>query len=178
MVKVYEKGVMSRHIHSLKVGDSLDIKGPLAKLPYVANKWKSIGMVAGGTGITPMLQVIDQIVTNPDDQTEVTLLFANTSSKDILLKEKIDAYLPRIKVVYVCDKTDAGVDGVTESGYVTKALLEKYMPAPAASTLIYTCGPPGFMNIVSGDKNPDKTQGPLIGFLSEMGYDSTMVCKQ
>jgi hypothetical protein len=34
------------------------------------------------------------------------------------------------------------------------------------------------MNVVSGDKMPDKTQGPLIGLLKQMGYDSSMVCKQ
>jgi hypothetical protein len=93
LIKVYPQGVMSRHIHSLKVGDSLEIKGPFPKvrpepltlaqpvirsdclsssshascshsrfafndgsrslllqLKYEANKWKQIGMVAGGTG--------------------------------------------------------------------------------------------------------------------------------
>jgi len=40
-------------------------------------------MIAGGTGITPMLQVLNQILNNPDDHTEVTLLFANLSEDDI-----------------------------------------------------------------------------------------------
>ena len=31
-------------------------QGPIIKLKYEANMKKSIGMVAGGTGITPMLQ--------------------------------------------------------------------------------------------------------------------------
>lgn len=35
----------------------MDFKGPLAKYPYKPNCKRSIGMVAGGTGITPMLQV-------------------------------------------------------------------------------------------------------------------------
>jgi NAD(P)H-flavin reductase len=29
--------------------------------------------IAGGTGITPMLQVIEAILKNPDDNTQVTL---------------------------------------------------------------------------------------------------------
>ncbi len=33
------------------------MKGPFSKLKYTANMKKSIGMLAGGTGITPMLQV-------------------------------------------------------------------------------------------------------------------------
>jgi cytochrome-b5 reductase len=50
LIKRYEAGVMSKHIHSLEVGDTLDIKGPFPKLKYEANKWKHVGMVAGGTG--------------------------------------------------------------------------------------------------------------------------------
>jgi cytochrome-b5 reductase len=32
LIKDYPQGVMSRHIHSMKVGDSLEIKGPLPKV--------------------------------------------------------------------------------------------------------------------------------------------------
>lgn len=35
----------------------MNVKGPFAKLDYQANKYKKIGMVAGGTGIAPMIQV-------------------------------------------------------------------------------------------------------------------------
>ena len=35
----------------------IEIKGPFPKLPYTANMKKEIGMMCGGTGITPMLQV-------------------------------------------------------------------------------------------------------------------------
>lgn len=43
---------------------------------------------AGGTGITPMLQVADHILANPDDKTRVSLVFANVSESDILLKRR------------------------------------------------------------------------------------------
>lgn len=41
----------------LQEGDLIEIKGPFPKLPYTANMKKEIGMMCGGTGITPMLQV-------------------------------------------------------------------------------------------------------------------------
>lgn len=50
LVKHYPTGVMSQHMFGLKNGDSLEFKGPLPKLKYEANKWREIGMVAGGTG--------------------------------------------------------------------------------------------------------------------------------
>jgi cytochrome-b5 reductase len=58
LVKGYEQGVVSKYLISLKAGDSVEIKGPFPKLPYTANMKKSIGMVAGGSGVTPMLQDI------------------------------------------------------------------------------------------------------------------------
>ncbi|KAL4573440.1 hypothetical protein LXL04_020246 [Taraxacum kok-saghyz] len=43
---------------------------------------------AGGSGITPRLQVIEAIVKNPDDTTKVSLIYANVSPDDILLKKE------------------------------------------------------------------------------------------
>jgi ferredoxin-NADP reductase len=35
---------------------------------------RHLGMIAGGTGITPMLQIIDAILSNPNDYTQVYCL--------------------------------------------------------------------------------------------------------
>ena len=47
-------------------------------------KKKKLGMSSGGTGITPVFQVIQSILLN-DDDLEITLLFGNRSEDDILL---------------------------------------------------------------------------------------------
>ena len=41
----------------------------------------------GGTGITPMLQLITDVFRNPEDHTSLALLFANQSEDDILVSE-------------------------------------------------------------------------------------------
>jgi NAD(P)H-flavin reductase len=49
----------------------------IAKNPKIIKKVKKIGMIAGGTGITPMYQLIQDICNNPEDTTQLSLLFAN-----------------------------------------------------------------------------------------------------
>ena len=88
IIRRYESGVMSKHMCDLKVGQSVDIKGygvmshlitshntvacsPVVKFSYKPNIKTDIGMIAGGTGITPMYQVIQTILANPDDRTNV-----------------------------------------------------------------------------------------------------------
>lgn len=44
--QVYPTGNMSRHIDNLKVGESLEIKGPIPKIPIKENMKKSIGLVS------------------------------------------------------------------------------------------------------------------------------------
>ena len=42
---------------------------------------------------------------------------------------------------------------------------------------IQVCGPPPMMEAVSGDKNPDKSQGEVSGVLADLGYTKDMVFK-
>lgn len=41
----------------MKIGDKIGVRGPKGAFTYTPNMVREIGMVAGGTGITPMLQV-------------------------------------------------------------------------------------------------------------------------
>lgn len=178
LIKIYPEGKMSQHFAHLKPGDTLEVKGPIEKLPYSPNMKKHIGMVAGGTGITPMLQIVDAILNNPEDNTKVSLLYANISPDDILLKEKLDVLSsshPNFKVYYVVDKPVSGWRGGV--GYISKDMVLKGLPSPSEDTLILVCGPPGMMNHISGDKAPDKSQGEVSGLLREVGYTKDMVYK-
>lgn len=48
---------MSQYIDNLKPGDFIQVKGPKGQFEYKPNMVQEFGMIAGGTGITPMLQV-------------------------------------------------------------------------------------------------------------------------
>merc|ERR1711937_1055364 len=65
---------------------------------------KNIGMIAGGSGITPMLQVVRDVFKNENENTKVHLLFANQTEKDILLRDDSMVLIcgPPPMVEYAC----------------------------------------------------------------------------
>lgn len=175
---------MTNHVHSLKVGDALGIKGPIPKFPYKANEFEEIGMIAGGSGITPMWQIIQQVAKDKTDKTKVTLIYSNKSEKDILLREKFDELAksdPRFKVVYGLDKAGSGFGSSIESftGYVSPEVISKHLPAPgkADKVKVFVCGPPPQVESISGGKGPKGSQGDLKGLLADAGYQPDQVYK-
>lgn len=154
------------------------MKGPISKYPYKANTKKKIGLIAGGTGLTPMLQVADAILRNADDKTEVSFVFANIAEEDILLRKQIDeraAKHKNFKVHYVLEKPPKDWEGSV--GYVSKEVIQKYIPAPSDDNLVMVCGPPPMMKAISGNKAPDYSQGELDGLLKDLGYTKDQVFK-
>lgn len=183
VVKSYDKGVMSKHLAGLKAGkDSLEFKGPIPKIAYAPNEKAHVGMIAGGTGVTPMLQVIEAALADPQDRTRLTLCFANVAEGDILLKKRLDAlaakHPARFSVRYLVEKPSfGGIFWKGGVGRVTKEELAREMPRPGSGGIVYVCGPPPMMKAVSGDKAPDKSQGELEGMLRDMGYKAEEVYK-
>ena len=180
-MKEYEQGVMSKYLCGLKKGDKVEFKGPIAKIEYVPNQKDHIGMIAGGTGITPMIQVLHKILENPEDKTRVSLVFCNVTEQDILLKQLLDEWALKhsnFKVHYVVEKSnDAKFKG--SLGYFTEDLARKYLP-PATDgekAIIYACGPPPMISAVCGSKAPDYPQGEVGGILKKLGYQKNQVFK-
>ncbi|KAM7267652.1 hypothetical protein ACFE04_009818 [Oxalis oulophora] len=75
-----------------------------------SNTWiyhftRAYGMIAGGSRITPMFQLIRAILENHKDTTKLHLIYGNTTEEDILLKDELDGYASnfpnRFKIYYV-----------------------------------------------------------------------------
>ncbi|KAJ9465238.1 NADH-cytochrome b5 reductase 2 [Diplonema papillatum] len=180
LVKKYPNGKMGTHLHDLKEGESIALKGPFKKIQINSNEHPAIGMVAGGTGITPMYQVVRHLLDDPTDKTQLSLIFANRSEADILMKAELDDMLAkydRLKVFYVLDSASSSWNGGV--GHINAQMLTQNLPAPGKGKVL-VCGPPGMMKHVSGDKDTTKqppTQGDVTGLLKELGYTSDDVYK-
>jgi cytochrome-b5 reductase len=111
--------------------------GPAGGFYYTPNEYAALGLIAGGTGITPILSLIVAVLTNSSDRSLITLVYATSSEQDTMFHEELDElarqYPQKLQVKYV-----AG------SGRVTRALLRENLPGPGDQSLVALCGPTGF----------------------------------
>ena len=167
---------MTQYLEKLEQGQFMLMEGPKGRLAYqgfgkilISGKEvtkKNIGLVSGGTGITPCYQVL-QAALNGDDGTNLSLVFANRSVDDILLKAELDQfqqnYPERFKLFYSVDTQPQGEwkGGV---GWLNEDMLKNNLPVPGQDTMILFCGPPGFEAMVK-----EKLTG--------LGYNDSMLFK-
>ncbi|THU70142.1 hypothetical protein C4D60_Mb08t21920 [Musa balbisiana] len=144
VIKMYPQGRMSHHFREMRVGDCLSVKGPKGRFKYQVGQVTAFGMLAGGSGITPMFQVTRAILENPTDKTKVHLIYANVTYEDILLKEELDSlarnYPDRFQIYYVLNQPPDEWNGGV--GFVSKEMIKDHCPAPATDIQILRCGPP------------------------------------
>ncbi|TFY55315.1 hypothetical protein EVG20_g9366 [Dentipellis fragilis] len=180
LVKKYDAGLASKHIHELKEGQTLSIKGPIPKWPWKMNEFEEVALIGGGSGITPLYQILNHALSDPSNKTKFKLIFANVTEDDILLKGEFDAFKKKypnnFDVVYALDKPSPSWKGY--SGYVNAELLKKEIAGPELKekTKVFICGPPGQVAAIAGKKAGMK-QGELGGILKELGYTEDQVYK-
>jgi cytochrome-b5 reductase len=182
LVKTYQGGKMSVHIKDLQINDTLAFKGPILKWKWSPNQFKEIGLIGGGTGITPLYQVVHEVLKNSADHTKITLLYGSKTPDDILLKPELDAlaakYPNQLTVKYFVDSLgDKKEDPTVNVGYITKEVLESNLPKPSDNSHVFICGPPPMYKAISGTKVSATDQGEVSGLLKDLGYDKTHVFK-
>ncbi|KAL7603722.1 NADH--cytochrome b5 reductase 1 isoform X1 [Lactuca sativa] len=144
VIKMYPLGRMSHYFRELREGDYMSVRGPKGRFKYQPGEVRAFGMLAGGSGITPMFQVARAILENPKDNTQVHLIYANVTYDDILLKEELEGleakYPGRFQVYYVLNQPPEEWTGGV--GFVSKEMIQAHCPAPAPDIKILRCGPP------------------------------------
>jgi len=182
VVKVYmanvhpkfpDGGKMTQYLENLPIGDTIDVRGPSGLLIYNGKgvfdikedkkgpskevKVKQVSMIAGGTGITPMLQLVRAVFRDPEDDTCLSLLFANQTEDDILLRKELEEvqkkHPDRFKLWYTVDRPGEGWK--YSSGFVNAEMIEKALFPPSGDNLVLLCGPPPMINFAC-NPNLDK----------------------
>ena len=116
------------------------------KQPY-----RKIGLIAGGSGITPVMQVATALLKDPATKVEVHILYANQTPTDILMADELNAFEkdPRAHVWYTVDRPGGNPDHPLNAddwkystGFINEQMVRDYLPAPSAETVVFMCGPP------------------------------------
>mmetsp|Transcript_7421 Transcript_7421/g.10961 ORF Transcript_7421/g.10961 Transcript_7421/m.10961 type:complete len:437 (-) Transcript_7421:1458-2768(-) len=131
LIKKYQNGPVSSFFHRLKPGDKIQARGPHGLWQYSPNKYDNIIMLAAGTGITPMFQILEsafstnssstdsliKLQTPESDFTKFSLLYSSRSF--ILLYQELE----KMKLKHA--------DRLSIRHLVTKPIPEAFCPPDA-----------------------------------------------
>lgn len=150
--KFPDGGKMSQYIDGLKIGESLSVKGPLGHFEYkgrgryVLNgkegSSEHFGFICGGTGLTPAYQVLQAVMKDPEDSTNVHLLYANKTEGDILMREELDKMAEARDNIHVWYTLDNPPEGWKYSqGFISEQMIKDSLPEAQEGVLVGMCGP-------------------------------------
>ncbi|BFZ61441.1 hypothetical protein YB2330_002507 [Saitoella coloradoensis] len=169
LVKVYmatdnmEGGKMTTLFEDMKIGDTVDCKGPLGSFEYLGKgrlRWrgverqvKSFAMLAGGSGITPIFQVLRAVLEDPYDETTCQVIYSNRTEEDILCREILDQWMEehgvknRVKIHHTLSKPSE--DWKHGRGRIGMDLMkEQLCEANENECVMLLCGPGGMQETV------------------------------
>uniref|UniRef100_A0A7S0L9G1 Nitrate reductase n=1 Tax=Coccolithus braarudii TaxID=221442 RepID=A0A7S0L9G1_9EUKA len=152
-------GKLTQHLEGMKLGESLLFKGPMGEYIFnneipptlatfthtrsgVKHPYAELGLIAGGSGITPVLQVAHAVLKNPEAKMKIGILYANRAEEDILCRDLLTELERdgRVSVWYTLDKPP---DGWTYStGFISEEMVRDHLPRPSKDTVTFMCGPP------------------------------------
>lgn len=126
------------------VGLTVEARGPSGRFAFDATAHRRVVLVAGGSGITPMLSILRAI----DDgclATEATLIYCVRTPRDVIFERELgelERRLPSFRLVVVASRPDSTWSGPT--GRLSRELVEASVPDPG-SAFFFLCGPGEFM---------------------------------
>ncbi|TPX34001.1 hypothetical protein SmJEL517_g03240 [Synchytrium microbalum] len=180
LIKIYFKdenhptgGRFTSALEQLKIGTTIDAKGPLGHIEYldgsgnefllpssasshdhVVTKVKHVTMLAAGTGITPMYNVLQQMLPDLDklaakDAPKIQLLYSNRNEDDILLYKELEAMVKRYPTRFSIYYTLSGIKPSNwkhGKGRIDKKMMEDYIPRAKKGSVAFLCGPDGMVD--------------------------------
>ncbi|TQB75044.1 hypothetical protein MPDQ_003840 [Monascus purpureus] len=158
LVKVYfdtatqPGGKMTTALDRLPLGSTIDCKGPTGRFEYLGNgniligdqerHVKSFRMICGGSGVTPIFQVLRAVMQDPDDPTTCVVLNGNRREEDILCRAELDALvaLNNAKCTMIHTLTKAPETWAGHRGRISETLLKEYAMLND-DCMVLVCGP-------------------------------------
>eukprot|EP00924_Labyrinthula_sp_SR-Ha-C_P016035 maker-scaffold_4-snap-gene-17.51-mRNA-1 protein AED:0.00 eAED:0.00 QI:77/1/1/1/0/0.5/2/98/273 len=176
MVKIYQNGKMTQLLNKVKIGEKVSFqhRDYNVKIQYPFYKpeepeLKFLGMIVGGTGITPMLQCLHAVLGDKErEYIQVNVLFSNKTEKYILAKETLESWnslKANLEIKFI--KTREGDKRIDQD------MVEEHFGKASEGKKVFVCGPPPMYEAMCGPRNEKE----VTGALAALGYDSSNVFK-
>lgn len=140
-------GLVSNWLNDhLKIGDTLNLKGPFGKFSCVNLPSNKILFLAAGCGIVPIMSMLRWLA-DTEAPVDIKLLLSFRTPEDIIYRDELNLITARHKnislsITLTSDQNDHQWFGLT--GRINEKLLNERIPDLPERT-VYLCGPEAFM---------------------------------
>ena len=144
-------------VHDLRVGDDVEIHGPLGAF-FVwrpPSDWddragmRAVQLVAGGSGVVPLLAIARSHVT-AGDATPMRLLYSVRTPSDVFFPAELATAAASGAISLDLVYTRSAPPGLAEpQGRLTHTGVEARVVPAAEDPLVFVCGPTGFVEAVA-----------------------------
>ncbi|KAI0358306.1 hypothetical protein OH77DRAFT_1581746 [Trametes cingulata] len=164
-------GTISNYLDCMAEGEEIDIRGPSGGIRYYGSgrfeiegksrTFKKINLIAGGSGLTPHWQLIHAILSDPTDNTLVSLIDCNKTYDDIWMRDVLQRYSEehpmRFRLWHVLTNPPEGWK--YSSGKLDRATMKRQLYPYGEGVAAFVCGPVGLIEEVA------------LPVLKEMGFE-------
>ncbi len=157
-IKKIAEGVFSSFANEqLQVGDILQVMPPQGHFytPLVSSQQKHYGLIAAGSGITPMLSIAESVLAG-EPHSKVSMVFANKTTQTMMFKERVsflkNRYMSRFSLINVFSKEEQEAEVLHGrlSAEKLKALDACRLLDIASFDECFLCGPQSMVKSIEG----------------------------
>lgn len=145
LIRILPDGIMSDYLmERAKADDVLKLEGPYGSFFLRAERKTPLIMIAGGTGLAPMMSMLDTIRAKPGIKPDILLSFGCATPDSLFHQEALELrrlWMPKLDFRISVDSGEAA-DGIV-IGNPVKAVTADDITNP--DTQAYLCGPPGLI---------------------------------
>ena len=140
-IRLLPQGLMSDYLRGdAKVGDVMSVAGPHGQF-YLREVRRPIMMIGGGTGLAPMLSMLDQMIEQGTTDQPITLLYGANNYEELFAIDKLEAYKTQFKQFsYDIALVNEHAEWSGTVGFVTHLLNDGQLNGGDLD--VYLCGPP------------------------------------
>lgn len=137
LIQKQSKGIFTNKLYSLKIGDTLYIRGPYGNgFPLEKMKGKNITLIAGGCGLAPIKSALEYLYRKKSYYGHIQLLYGVNTTHDIAYKKDLSKMGDNIELIYTIAKPNKSYRG--NIGYVDSLIDKNTIKKNSVAIL---CGP-------------------------------------